>query len=140
MGYFMDIIELFLEKLKQSYLSYDASIIADMLSDDFTYNSFFEFHNIITKNEYLKYLSDLLVSMQKVDYVEPMEHLYDTDNDRQVLVLTQKVVPPGNEFVCFVAQADNDGKINKLELTLSSFYKGVFGPKNWVDDLVKDLS
>lgn len=136
----MDIIEVFLDKLKQAYLTYDVSLIADMLADSFVYESFFEFHHITTKNEYLKYLSDLLLSMQKVNYIEPMEHLYDAETDRQVLVLTQKRVPPGNEFVCFVAQTDNCGKINKLELTLSSFYKGVYGPKNWVDDLIKDLS
>ena len=130
MGLCMDVIENFLDKLKQAYSTYDVSIIASMLADNFVYESFFEFHHITTKHEYLKYLSDLLTSMKENNYVEPMEHLYDTDNNRQVLVLTQKRVPPGNEFVCFVAQADNDDKINKLELTLSSFYKGVYGPKN----------
>ena len=136
----MDVIESFLDKLKQAYSAYDVSIIDGMLADNFVYESFFEFHNITNKNEYLKYLSGVLLSMQKVNYIEPMEHLYDAETDRQVLVLTQKRVPPGNEFVCFVAQTDNCGKINKLELTLSSFYKGVYGPKNWVDDLIKDLS
>ena len=136
----MDVIESFLDKLKQAYSAYDVSIIDGMLADNFVYESFFEFHNITNKNEYLKYLSGVLLSMQKVNYSEPMEHLYDADTNRQVLVLTQKRVPPGNEFVCFIARTDNFGKINKLELTLSSFYKGVYGPKNRVDDLIKDLS
>lgn len=69
-----------------------------------------------------------------------MEHLFDVDTDKQLLVLTEKRVPPGNEFVCFVAQTDKDNQINKLELTLSSFYKGCFGPKNWIEDFIKDLS
>lgn len=136
----MDVIEVFLDKLKLAYSNYDASIIADMLADSFVYESFFDFHNITTKQEYLRYLSNLLMSMRKVHYIEPMEHLFDVDTDRQLLVLTEKRVSPGNEFVCFVAQTDKDNQINKLELTLSSFYKGCFGPKNWIEDFIKDLS
>jgi len=111
-----------------------------MLADSFVYESFFDFHNITTKQEYLRYLSNLLMSMRKAHYIEPMEHLFDVDTDRQLLVLTEKRVPPGNEFVCFVAQTDKDNQINKLELTLSSFYKGCFGPKNWIEDFINDLS
>lgn len=135
----MDIMEIFLDKLKQAYSYYDVSAVSDLLADDFVYESFFEFHNITTKKEYLEYLSNLFLSMKKVGYVENMEHLYEHDTGRQILVLSNKRIPPGNEFVCFVASSADNKKINKLELTLSSFYNGMYGPKNFVEELFKDL-
>ena len=126
----------FFEKLQQAYDSYDCGSIKDFLSDDFTYESFFEFNMIKSKDEYIEYLSDKLKDMKKHGYKEKLDLLYNSDTGEQVLIFTNKPVPKqSGEYVCFVAEANEIGLISKLKLTLSCFYDSLFLPKDAIEDL-----
>lgn len=128
--------EIFFEKLQHAYDSYDCGSIKDFLSDDFTYESFFEFSMIKGKDDYVKYLSNKLQNMKKYEYKENFELLYNSDTGEQVLIFSNKPIPKqSGEYVCFFAESNELGLINKLKLTLSCFYDGLFLPKETIIDL-----
>jgi len=128
--------EFFLNKLQQSYDSYDADPIKNLLSSDFVYESFFEFNIINGKSDYMNYLSHKLKKMKEFNYKEKLELLYNSDTGEQVLIFVDKSVPKQDgEYVCFVATANDAGLIDRLVLTLTSFYDSLFLPKDALEDL-----
>ena len=128
--------EYFFEKLQQSYNLYDSDLVCGLLSDNFVYESFFDFNHIKSKGEYLDYLSRNLMLMKKSGHKEKMELLYNSDTGEQVLIFNNKPIPKqSGEYVCLVATANNLGTIDKLSLTLTSFYDNLFLPKDCIEDL-----
>lgn len=130
------VIEKFFEELKIAYSTYDTSEIKNLLAEDFSYNSYFEFLPHIGKETYLQLLELKFKEMKYANHNEKLEHLYNSDTGEQILIFVDRPIGNKGEYVCFVATSDAKGLIKKLTLTASTFYDALFIPKETIQDFL----
>lgn len=105
----------FLEELAEAYQIYDASIVEDYLADDMHYASMWIFHEMISKKEYLDYLTSKLATLKRLNKKMECKIVEGRMNACALLVTNQRA-QDGLQYG-FTADFDDNGKVNMLNVT-----------------------
>ena len=111
--------KVFLLKLAEAYQNYDASIIEDYLADDMHFASMWVLDELISKTEYLDYLSSKLETLKAHNVHMEFEIVQGGMHNHALLVSNQQA--PGGPFG-FVVDFNNEGKVKMLNITSSAFF------------------
>ena len=110
----------FLEKLAEAYQTYDASVVEDYLADDMHYASMWVFHEMTSKKEYMDYLTGKLATLKRSNIKLGYKIVEGRMHSHGLLVTNQ--LAPGNKPFGFIADFDDNGKVNMLNITLQDFF------------------
>lgn len=110
--------EKLLNILKNTYENYTTDFIKDSLSEDMTYDSIWVLSQIISKKEYLEYLTPKLEAMKKSNIAINSLMVYQEGNGRPHLIFTPT---KQGSFGCFTLEEKN-GLIKAIHLTPHNFY------------------
>lgn len=115
----MDREKEFLENLAEAYKTYDASVVENYLAEDMHYASLWVLQELTSKAEYMDYLRDKLLSMQR-SYRTMEFQIVKGNIHKWALVIVNQPTPDGGSG-CFVADLDDAGKVKMLNITRYDF-------------------
>ena len=131
-----EIEELFLKKLADTYSTFNAEPIADMLAADFHYSSMWVLDEITSKDAYLVYITGKLAAMKKGNKKFNCILMYKQGDGKPVLMFSPKT--PDGGFGAFLAEADKSGnKIKRLDLMAAGLYELGYKDKDEFDKFMQ---